>query len=271
MAPIISVITTCKGRLAHLKTTLPSLMTLPDCEVVVVDYDCPDGAADWVRATYPATLVVQVSERPFFNIARARNIGAAAASAPWLFLVDADVIVSRDLVDAVRGALQAGSYFLPDPRPYELWGALLIAREDFEAIGGYDETFEGWGSEDVDLTARLDVAGRNVRTFPGALLTSVPHDDAVRGRFHEIADLRVNGAINALYRAAKMDLIRQGVSLDPQQARDLYAGASAAVQAPGGPSRLDVRLPMRAIAGRTLEVMLAYRLSALGVPPEGQA
>jgi glycosyltransferase involved in cell wall biosynthesis len=268
VAPIISVITICKGRLGHLKTTLPHLMALPDCEVIVVDYDCPDHAGDWVRATHPDARVVQVGDRPLFNVSRARNLGVAAASAPWLFMVDADVVVSPGLVDAVRAMLQPGAYLLPHPWSAPLSGAIIVARADFDAIGGYDEAFEGWGSEDLDLTARLDRIDRARATFPGDLLTSVPHDDALRVRFHEITDLPLNLAINAFYRAAKMDLLRQGVRLDTETARDLYAGVRAAVQAPGGPSRVNVVLPHREIAGRTLQATLSYQMSAAGVPPE---
>jgi hypothetical protein len=261
MAPLISVVTTCKGRLEHLKVTLPHMMALADCEVIVVDYDCPDHAADWVRATYPEVRIVQVGDRPIFNVSRARNLGVAAATAPWLLMLDADVIVGSSLVDMLRPAMRHGVYFLPDPRPSSLGGTLLTTREDFDAVGGYDEAFEGWGSEDQDLIARLDHAGRAVRTFPANVLTGLRHDDDMRVSFHEIADLDVNRAVNSLYRAAKMDLLRQGVTLAPEQARELYAGARAAVL-PGGASKLEIQLPPRSIADRALEVTFTYRLAA---------
>ena len=267
MAPIISVITTCKGRLEHLQTTLPAIMALPDCEVIVVDYDCPDGAGAWVRANFSAARVVQVTERPLFNVARARNLGAAAATAPWLLMLDADVVASPGLVDAVRELLRPGIYLLADPRPPPLYGTMFVAREDFEAIGGYDETFEGWGSEDIDLTERLNLAGGRAGTFPGGLLAGVPHDNDIRGRFYEIPDLYINWGINALYRNVKFDLMRLGVSLNQGQARDLYSGVRAAMLAADGPAHLNVVLPPRSVAERTLEATLTYRLA----PTEGQA
>jgi hypothetical protein len=50
----VSLITTCKGRLAHLKETLPAFLAQgAGCEVIVVDYDCPEGAATWVNANHP--------------------------------------------------------------------------------------------------------------------------------------------------------------------------------------------------------------------------
>jgi hypothetical protein len=111
------------------------------------------------------------------------------------------------------------------------------------------------------MVARLDHAGRTIETFPAHVLTAIQHDDDMRVYFHEIADLDVNRAINSLYRAAKMDLLRQGIVLDPEQARGLYAGARAAVL-PGGSSKLEIQLPSRSIADRTLGLTFTYRLAA---------
>jgi hypothetical protein len=55
-------------------------MAKADIEVVVVDYDCPDGAGDWVQSAWPAANLVSVSDRPWYNQSEARNHGAAAAS-----------------------------------------------------------------------------------------------------------------------------------------------------------------------------------------------
>jgi hypothetical protein len=266
-APLISAVTTCKGRLEHLQTSLPSLMQLPDCEVIVVDYDCPDRTAEWVCGAYPAARVVKVADKPLFNLSHARNLGAAASRAPWLLMVDADVIVAPGLVEALRGLLKPGAYLLPDVRPYELWGTVVVGRRDFDAIRGYDEAFEGYGSEDYDLTARLQMAGLLSRTFPGSLLSSIPHADALRTQFYEVSDPRLNTTINELYRAAKMDLSRQGISLGPVEARALYAGARRTVLAADGPVKLDVRLPPRTVADRALEVTFTYQLSPAAVRP----
>ena len=37
----ITFITTCRGRLAHLRETLPSFAAQPDAAVIVVDYRLP--------------------------------------------------------------------------------------------------------------------------------------------------------------------------------------------------------------------------------------
>ncbi len=50
---------------------------------------------------------------------------------------------------------------------------LGVWSSDFASVGGFDETFEGWGFEDSDLAVRLLNAG--VRRKEGAFATGVLH------------------------------------------------------------------------------------------------
>jgi glycosyltransferase involved in cell wall biosynthesis len=116
---LISAITTCKGRLEHLKQSLPALMAT-GMEVIVVDYDCPDQAGAWVQANWPQARVVAVSDRPRFNRSAARNLGAAAATGEWLVFLDSDAIAAPAFVSAVEPLLKAGVFLLPNPGPPDL-------------------------------------------------------------------------------------------------------------------------------------------------------
>jgi hypothetical protein len=50
---MLSLITTCKNRLPHLKQTLPLMLQQPRAEVVD-DYGYDQGTASWVREQHPA-------------------------------------------------------------------------------------------------------------------------------------------------------------------------------------------------------------------------
>jgi glycosyltransferase involved in cell wall biosynthesis len=256
--PLISAITTCKGRLAHLKQTLPTLMALPDCEVVVVDYDCPQGAGAWVRDSYPRVRVVEVSDRPYFNAAAARNLGAAAATGEWLVFLDADVSVAPGFSAAVEGLLRPDAFLLADPRRPGLWGALVVERRHFNAVGGYDEVFEGWGAEDVELPERLAMRGLRQGSFSRVLLTVIAHGEAERTRFHEITDRRLNALINEVYRTAKTDLTRQGISLELEGRRRLYAGIRSAALRPEGLKTIQVPVRTSWAQGYDIQYSLRY-------------
>ena len=58
-------------------------------------------------------------------------------------------------------------------------GLLVVRREDFLAVGGYNGGFEGWGWEDQDMIARLTLAGGLERLQHGTA-RHISHDDAAR-------------------------------------------------------------------------------------------
>lgn len=256
--PTVTAITTCKGRLEHLKASLPALMALPDCEVVVVDYGCPEGAGGWVEENHPAARVVRAGEQPVFNLSKARNLGAAGAMGEWLLFLDADVMLGEAFAGTVWPMLAAGGYLRGANPDSGLNGSAIVPAAAFRAIGGYDEVFEGWGSEDVELYGRLALAGVKARAFPDGLAATIPHDNALRARFHADQDLRANSVVNALYGTAKLDLMRQGLRLDEAQRRELYGQARTAAAKPDGV--LEVTFRRSGAAHRGLTARLRYVL-----------
>src|SRR5574343_1128333 len=104
-------VTTCKGRLHHLQQTLPLIVAEAPDEIVVVDYGCPQGSGDWVEANYPQVKVVRVTDDDGFRLARARNLGAAACSAPWICFIDADIRVGSGFVAWMRANARQRHYY----------------------------------------------------------------------------------------------------------------------------------------------------------------
>src|SRR5690348_7938147 len=101
-SPEISLLTTCMGRLAHLRESLPAAAAQPRAGCVLVDYSCPDRCGNWAEAAFPQVNVVRVAGRSRWNVCEARNAAAAAASAPWLCFFDADVVLDPAFVEYVR-------------------------------------------------------------------------------------------------------------------------------------------------------------------------
>ena len=258
----IALITTCKGRLQHLRETLPLMAAQGADEVVVVDYGCPDGTGDWVEREFPGVRVVRVTDDPGFCLPRARNAGARVATSDWLAFVDADVRLAAGWVGWLREHLEDGRFYrasaVAGVRDLETFGTAVCPRHAFEAIGGYDEALRGWGGEDIDLYARLSQVGMADTDYPAALIDVIRHDDALRMRWSEIKDRRLQDVINHCYLAAKSQL--------------------TALQRPGKPLELEVRTRLmeqtrRQMAGwqgdedRPLPV-LKYTLAASGwLPP----
>jgi glycosyltransferase involved in cell wall biosynthesis len=152
-------------------------------EIIVVDNASSDGTAR--IANNLGARVVRESVR---NIAHVRNTGAAAAGAPLLFFVDADVALPREAIDVAVAHLRSGTCvggaIPPLYAPRRLGARLLCGYWDwhrrrhggaqgvaqfctadaFRALHGYRTDL--YMSEDVEFFRRLreygDACGRPV-------------------------------------------------------------------------------------------------------------
>ncbi len=178
-------------------------------ELIVADNVSTDNTAEVARAS--GCRVVQVEER---RIASVRNGGAAVARGELLCFVDADSEVHPETFNAIEDSLATGrivagatgvfmermslgiavtyAIFMP-----MVWltrmdaGVVFCRREDFEAVGGYDE--RRFFGEDVQLLWDLRRIGRQRRQRLTRLrtvkaLASTRKFD-VHGDWHYIVDL----------------------------------------------------------------------------------
>jgi hypothetical protein len=277
--PDICFITTCRGRLAHLKRALPTFASQPGTACVVVDYDCPEGTADWVEANHPEVQVVKARERPRYEAARARNMGAqapAALQAQWLCFVDADALLAPEFAETVRPLLSPGCFLRPAPRTLEAGGTFLCHQDDFRAAEGYDDVLQGYGMEDDDLLIRLGLNQVQSRTFPGAMVKMISHDSRLRVEHIDVKDLQVSITANQVYCNAKWDLMQlRGAKLPAQARSDLYAYISKAVldsQRHDGVLKLRVSVRQQSTRSHgVMETSLLYQLNKGSAGPQGGA
>jgi glycosyltransferase involved in cell wall biosynthesis len=226
--PRFSIITVSKGRLEHLRQSLPRALAQPDTEVIVVDYDCPDGTGAAVARDFPAARLVAVTDAPLLNVARARNLGAAAAKGEWLIFLDADILIAPAFTVDLESFLQKGHvlrFGASKGRVTGTNGSCVLHGEDYAASGGYDEAMECYGGEDDDLYFRLDLLGvKTVRLDLALIDAVVPHDDAARVRFTRYRSKIRHQRVNSAYILVKGSLLRQlgPAGLAPEQCEQLY-------------------------------------------------
>lgn len=186
----LSLITVSKGRLHHIRQTLPLMMAQGADQVVVVDYGCPDGTGDWVEENFPAARVIRVRDDPGFCVARGRNLGARAADGDWLVFIDSDVKAGAGWVSWMRDNLRPGNFYRAGAtsrgretearRELETFGTFICAKPDFEKIGGFDEVFRAWGGEDLDLFRRLAESGVAGKDYPAEYVGAIRHGNEER-------------------------------------------------------------------------------------------
>jgi hypothetical protein len=207
---LIAFVTTCKNRTYHLRQTLPrNLDDNPDAIFVVLDYGSPDGLRDYVRSELAGyvergTLVVYSHrDAPIFHMAHAKNMAARCAmreGADVLVTLDADNYAGyrADAYLAHKfGVIPNLSFLCPDVRAIPpvgqrynggnpTWlgrgfmGRLAMRTNDFVKLGGYNETYDTWRGEDIDLLARARRLGLVEDSIDSAYLNAISHDSAVR-------------------------------------------------------------------------------------------
>ena len=193
---MVSFIVPVKNDARRLKRCLTSIAaSAGDPEIIVVDNGSTDDSPAVARSA--GARVLSISGKP---VSALRNAAAAIARGDGLAFVDADhelgqswlaaavdVMQQRDVgaagalylapvngtwVQRTYGALRGRTVGRADAR----WlgsGNLIVRRDAFAAIGGFDETLES--CEDVDFCQRLRGAGW--RVVADERLVSVHHGD----------------------------------------------------------------------------------------------
>ena len=200
--PRLSIVVPCKGRLQYLRRSLPTFIAQPDSEVIVVDYDCPDGTRDWVAANAPAARAIVVTDQPYFNLSRARNIGAREARASWILFCDADNLLAPSYSAELFKRVSPGAFLRTlretrvGIRPHNV--PLACEAETFWSLGGFDDAFQGWGVEDREFVDRLTRSGIREVLCPPDLVDTLRHGNAERSGFYA-HEMEVSMAVNNYY------------------------------------------------------------------------
>lgn len=193
----VSIVTTCKGRLSHLKQTIWSMAGQliegkPVDEVIVVDYGCPDGVSDWIESQrFPNVKAVKaVNNTDEFNGSRARNIGARHANGDVIAFFDADVTLPYGLVQRLIREMKWQGFQLicvADDKG-NINGQCVVTRSAWKQVRGLDEGMRGWGYDDIDFYHRIGRANIPWGKMSGCRLSLIVHGDEESTRFHSEKD-----------------------------------------------------------------------------------
>ncbi len=215
--PDISVVIPTYNRLDTLELVLPTLLAqdLPPerYELLICDSNSTDGTAEYLAREAAQHPNVRHLPGPYSGRAAARNAGIRAARGEIVLFNDSDILASPDLLSrhlqrhrersgiAVVGwevqVRDYDDYLHKRDRPaerghlhppsrkrlswlYFLTGNASVRRDDLSRAGCFDESFTGYGHEDLELGYRLEKAGLEIVYEPLAVnyhCQDVPHDD----------------------------------------------------------------------------------------------
>lgn len=158
-------------------------------EVILVDNGSRDRTLE-IAESFQDRLNIRILQVKGVRISALRNTGAKAAQGSIVAFLDADCLALNDWLDRIFALAPADGvgvigahYLLPEDSTWvgRTWhvyqeapksgevshipaGDLIMRREDFLRIGGFDESIQT--NEDYELCERARAAGMKVRAFP---------------------------------------------------------------------------------------------------------
>jgi len=201
-----SVVIPTYNRIDTLRHVIPSLLRqrtpLETYELLVCDSNSTDGTAEYLAQVREEHPNVRHLPGGYTGRAMARNAGITAAAGEVVLFNDADIIADPDLLEAhlrhhrVRKNIAVVGWEVqvrsiaeyeqqrdhPERRRslhppsrkrlrwlYFLTGNASVRREDLLRVGCFDESFTGYGHEDLELGYRLEKAGVRILYEHGAV------------------------------------------------------------------------------------------------------
>ena len=192
----ISLCTTCMNRLVHLKQTLLKNIfdnqDYENLEFVLLDYNSTDGLEDYVKSN----LSVFIEQKKLFyyktkipenyNMSHSRNLAFKLASGDIVCNIDADNFTGSGFASFVNKVFEDnGDIYLSTHQPIlvkkDVLGRICVKKDDFMAVGGYDERMKYYGFDDYDFAGRLEIYGRKKQLINSPeFLKAIPHSDKER-------------------------------------------------------------------------------------------
>ncbi len=193
------------GRAHHLKETLPqNIRDNPqidglDIEFVVLNYNSKDDLHEWITQDPEMKEHIESGllrygrtiEPEHFHMSHAKNMAHRMASGDIICNLDADNYTGakfgkflqmnfEENMDIVMNpSHRVSKLFDPDERGF--YGRVVISRENFQKLHGYDETYSGWGGEDTDFMQRAKGLGlQHVRIDSLGYLGLISHTNEER-------------------------------------------------------------------------------------------
>ena len=215
-------ITTCKGRLTHLRQTAPLMIAQPCSQLVLVDWACPEGSGDWIEQNLRGSKVVRILDDGPFHLSRARNLGFAhtdETDGDCICFIDADTMIRPEFSSIALGTMRKGTFLIMPKGRRGLGGVLVVSREEFSLSQHYDEQYVGYGREASDMRLALFYQGLRYVFLPPEIASPIDHGDDLRVTYYEDPDIRTGNLRNSERLRRKLDEWRARTGKEPP---DIY-------------------------------------------------
>lgn len=186
-----SFLTTSMNRCSDLKKTYFKNISVAgkilnqNYEFILLNYSSTDQINDWVKRSnfgkYCNFKYVTSKKWKYFNMSCAKNMVGRVASGSVLCWLDSDNLLTPEYLNKLESLFVNKNVFLTanfnDIDSDGKCGRIACYADDFYEINGYDESFVGWGYEDIDFTNRLKITNVTQYTIENKYIKCIDNDD----------------------------------------------------------------------------------------------
>lgn len=151
-----------------LPANLATIASLPWVEICVVDLGSRDDTVEWLRFLARDNPQLRWASQQLepLHFAKAYNRCHRFGTGEILASIDADNVIGPKYCEFVRDTIEADTLAIVHAWTGD-WldgtcGRLAVHRDLFERVGGYDESFEPIGVQDLDFRDRCQAAGGRI-------------------------------------------------------------------------------------------------------------
>jgi hypothetical protein len=181
------------NRLHHIEQTflknINDNISTKNIEFILLDYNSNDGLEEWVRTNCvdhidSGLVKFFITREPqYFNRSHSRNLAFKLANGELLCNVDADNYLGENFAEFIVDNFSNNKniFLTAASNLKDTIGKVCFKKTDFYNVNGYNESFQGYGFEDMEFYARLGNLGlKRINFYEQKFMKVINHQDRER-------------------------------------------------------------------------------------------
>ncbi|KAI0564065.1 Galactosyltransferase [Gracilaria domingensis] len=186
----VSIVAACMNRQETLEKVLPTWLAVNGVkEIVIVDWGSDPPLRPIVKPERdPRLQLYRVKDESSWVLSRAYNLALNKSTKEHVIRTDCDYSLHPDILNAhnlsnVNAGFYSGNWELArNENEVHLNGAMVMKRDMFWDVGGYDERIQTYGWDDEDLYTRLQASKLEKLNISYDHVNHVSHGDGKRAQ-----------------------------------------------------------------------------------------
>lgn len=186
----VAIVAACRNRQDTLKKVLPTWLAVDGVDdIIIVDWASDPPLKSIVQPDRdPRLKLFRVNDESSWVLSRAYNLALNQTEMEYIIRTDCDYMLEPDILSAhalnmTHEGFYSGNWNLArDENEVHLNGAMVMKKEIFWNVGGYDERIQTYGWDDEDLYTRLRASNIDKLNMSYDHVSHVSHGDGSRAQ-----------------------------------------------------------------------------------------